>query len=118
MMCYFKRGTYATDTSMRLAREEAFTPEHGGRDTAGDVLFVMTDGEYTPCNGANPCHDLVVEGQAPRDAGIETYAIGIVRAVRSQLLEIATSEDHVFELTHFSELNNFMDRLPNKGEWK
>ncbi|MBN3276151.1 CO6A4 protein, partial [Polyodon spathula] len=73
-----------------------FDSSRGGRSHVKQYLIVITDGE---------AQDAVTKpALALRDKGITVYAIGVVNANSSQLLEIAGSQDKVYSVANFDDL--------------
>ncbi|CAM2105657.1 unnamed protein product [Caretta caretta] len=73
-----------------------FDEPKGGRPRVKQYLIVITDGE---------AQDIVREpAETIRDKGITIYAIGVLQANNSQLVEIAGSQDKVFFEDNFDSL--------------
>ncbi|XP_039379147.1 collagen alpha-6(VI) chain-like isoform X2 [Mauremys reevesii] len=73
-----------------------FDEPKGGRPRVKQYLIVITDGE---------AQDIVRKpAETIRDKGITIYAIGVLRANNSQLVEIAGSQDRVFFEDNFDSL--------------
>uniref|UniRef100_A0A8C0GQ74 VWFA domain-containing protein n=1 Tax=Chelonoidis abingdonii TaxID=106734 RepID=A0A8C0GQ74_CHEAB len=73
-----------------------FDEPKGGRPRVKQYLIVITDGE---------AQDIVREpAETIRDKGITIYAIGVLHANNSQLVEIAGSQDRVFFEDNFDSL--------------
>ncbi|MEE6466246.1 hypothetical protein FKM82_006883 [Ascaphus truei] len=78
-----------------------FGATKGGRANAKQYLIVITDGE---------AQDKVEQpAKAMRDKGIIIYAIGVLNANNSQLMEIAGKQDKVFYADNFDGLT-FLNR--------
>lgn len=78
-----------------------FDKSKGGRPGVKQYLIVLTDG---------PSDDKVQKpAKALRDRGITIYAIGILEAKNSELLEIAGTQDKVFHEDNFESLM-FLDK--------
>ncbi|KAK1172363.1 collagen alpha-6(VI) chain-like [Acipenser oxyrinchus oxyrinchus] len=73
-----------------------FNTSRGGRSHVKQYLIVITDGE---------AQDAVAKpALALRDKGITVYAIGVLNANNSQLLEIGGSQDKVYSVANFDDL--------------
>ncbi|KAK6490585.1 collagen alpha-6(VI) chain-like [Huso huso] len=73
-----------------------FDSSRGGRSHVKQYLIVVTDGE---------AQDAVAKpALALRDKGITVYAIGVLNANNSQLLEIGGSQDKVYSVANFDDL--------------
>ncbi|XP_041101018.1 collagen alpha-6(VI) chain-like isoform X2 [Polyodon spathula] len=73
-----------------------FDSSKGGRSHVKQYLIVITDGE---------AQDAVAKpALALRDKGIAVYAIGVLNANSSQLLEIGGSQDKVYSVANFDDL--------------
>ncbi|XP_065920908.1 uncharacterized protein [Dysidea avara] len=100
---YLKSFT-ATGDAIRLMTTTGFTEEHGVR--ASDraiprVAIVLTDGESD--NGQN----VLEAAQSARNQSIEMLAFGIGSGINeSELLEIAGSQDRVFRIDTFTNIDD------------
>ncbi|XP_048469239.1 collagen alpha-6(VI) chain [Rhincodon typus] len=77
---------------------EYFDSSKGGRPNERQYLIVITDGE---------AEDEVYEpAKAIRDKGVNIFAIGIINANNTQLVEIAGSQDKVYHVENFDALKD------------
>ena len=97
-------STTATGDAIRLMTTTGFTEEHGVRASDGAiprVAIVLTDGESD--SGQN----VPRAAQSARDQSIEMLAFGIGSRINEQeLLEIAGSQDRVFRIDAFKNIND------------
>lgn len=80
---------------------EYFDQGRGGRPDTPQILIVITDGES---------QDAVAQpAQALRDKSITIYAIGVINANSTQLLEISGAQENVYLERNFDALD-FLDK--------
>uniref|UniRef100_A0AAV2ME79 non-specific serine/threonine protein kinase n=1 Tax=Knipowitschia caucasica TaxID=637954 RepID=A0AAV2ME79_KNICA len=93
-----------THTGEALAfAQQYFTSARGGRPALTQRLVVITDGE---------AQDEVKENaKRLRDSGVRVYAIGLVDANTTQLLEISGDPERVFSERNFDGLKNLENQL-------
>uniref|UniRef100_K7GEE6 VWFA domain-containing protein n=1 Tax=Pelodiscus sinensis TaxID=13735 RepID=K7GEE6_PELSI len=93
-MKQIKTGTL-TGKALTIA-SSYFDETKGGRPRVKQYLIVITDGE---------AQDTVKEpAKAIRDKGVTIFAIGVLQANNSQLMEIASTQDKVFLEDNFDAL--------------
>lgn len=91
-----------------------FDPARGGRPDLRQRLIVITDGEAQDAV-KGPAEEL-------RTKGVEVYAIGVLEANTTQLLEISGSQDRVYSERDFDALKDLERQVslelcdPGRGE--
>ena len=100
---YLESST-ATGDAIRLMTTTGFTEEHGVRASDGAiprVAIVLTDGASD--NGQN----VLGAAQSARERSIEMLAFGIGSGIKKEeLLEIAGSQDRVFRIDTFTNIDD------------
>ena len=98
-------GTTSLGYALRRVSDQ-FTEAKGLRNERYGiprVLIVITDGQS---------HDSVlVPAQKLRDKNIVVYAIGVGQCDMLQLMEVATSQEHVYTLKRFVDLETFISTI-------
>ncbi|XP_053215123.1 collagen alpha-6(VI) chain-like [Podarcis raffonei] len=98
-MKQIKEGTN-TGNALKLTLEYFDAPK-GGRPGIKQHLIVVTDGKSND--------EVGIPARALRDKGVTIYAIGVVKANDTQLLEIAGAQERVFSEDSFESLQ-FLDK--------
>ena len=100
------RGSTNTAEAIRYVLDNSFTPEAGDRDTADNVLIVITDGQSN-----NKSQTLFVS-QRIHARNLTTYAIGVGSGADAQeIAAIASDADHVFNVTNYEALATLQREL-------
>ncbi|KAK3705144.1 hypothetical protein RRG08_005532 [Elysia crispata] len=115
----YSKGNTKTNMALKLARFEAFSEQHGGRDTVPNFLVVLTDGQSS--------HPKKTEREANLLAkeNITVLAIGVGgRLNRKELKVIASSPSLVFSVKNFKALTSIKSHMVTNicegsrdGEW-
>ncbi|KAJ0060603.1 hypothetical protein NL108_016577 [Boleophthalmus pectinirostris] len=105
-------GTY-TATAIQKVVDEVFTLSSGNRPNANNVLIVITDGE------SNDGGDLSGASAAANRKNIIRFAIGVGNSfnkpsAKDELITIASSKDHVFQVEGFDALDKIRQTLQEK----
>jgi Mg-chelatase subunit ChlD len=102
---YYAEGTNTAE-ALRLATDVAFTPANGARHNAPKNAIVITDGvSRDPPATAQ-------EADRLKRSGVNVIVVGIGGSVRhSELTTIASSPNHVFNVTSFDALTAIAGRL-------
>ena len=100
-------GWTATGTALQYVRNSLiFNTAAGARSGAKKVVFVLTDGKSN--RGVSPS---VPAGQL-KTSGVTMYALGVTNGVQhSELLAIASSSSHVFNVGDFATLNRVSQKI-------
>ncbi|XP_029928332.1 collagen alpha-6(VI) chain-like [Myripristis murdjan] len=85
------------------AVSQYFSATQGGREDLKQRLIVITDGEATD--------EVKSPAEALRAKGVVIYAIGVVNANTTQLLEISGSQDRVYSERDFDALKDLESEL-------
>ena len=92
------------DLGLHVANTQLFTTKAGMRENAKKIAILFTDGEQTT-DGVNDSIPLREASNRLRERGIIVYAVGIGDSVKkNQLLDIAGDQQHMIEISSFSEL--------------
>ena len=101
-----KRSMTRIDSALRFAAETLFS---NPRRSASSVAVVMTDGIQTPGPGVEPLRTAVLP---LREKGVRVLAVGVgPRVDRSELKDLVTSANDVFQMSSFQELLNKSEEL-------
>ena len=96
-----KRSMTRIDSALRFAAQTLFL---NPRRSVSSVAVVMTDGIQTPGPGVEPLDTAVLP---LREKGVRVLAVGVgPRVDRSELEDLVTSQDDVFQMSSFQELLN------------
>ncbi|XP_060706238.1 collagen alpha-6(VI) chain [Hemiscyllium ocellatum] len=101
------RNVQQLDEQTRTGHALTYTAEYfdsskGGRPNERQYLIVITDGEAED--------QVYAPAKAIRDKGVTIFAIGIINANNTQLVEIAGSQDKVYHVENFDALKD-LDKL-------
>ena len=112
----YNSGDTNTANAMQMAQNDLFTPQHGDRLNAKNVMIVITDGL-----SQHPGQTTIVANQL-KAAGIQTIAVGVGPNVNLAELKVIVSDPrHVFTVTRFDALPVLHDPLRYiicQGEFK
>ena len=112
----YNSGDTNTANAMQMAQYDLFTPQHGDRLNAKNIMIVITDGL-----SQHPGQTTIVANQL-RAAGIQTIAVGVGPNVNlAELKVIASDPRHVFTVPRFYDLPAFQNPLRYmlcQGEFK
>ena len=115
--------TTRIDKALKMARDELFKSENGGRTSIPKLVIVLTDGAQTKDADAVDPGDIADE---IRRRGVKVIVIGIGRRVNStELLHMAGGEKkNVYLAKNFDELKSgsFVESVSksscNQGKWR
>jgi uncharacterized protein YegL len=100
-------GTTATGSALQFVKNSLlFNSAAGARSDATKVIYVLTDGKSNV--GVKPG---IPAGQL-KQRRVVIFAMGVTSSIReSELLEIATSKDHVFHVKDYEALDEVTQLL-------
>ena len=96
----FLQSTSYANLALKLAREECFTAENGGRHDAIDVAIFLTDGP------SRLLEETINEGIYLKKANVEVYTIGVESFDINELVGIARSGLHIYTVPEFQRLSD------------
>ena len=101
-----KRSMTRIDLALRYASESLFL---NPRSSVSSIAVVMTDGVQTPGPNVEPLGQAVLP---LRSKGVRVLAVGVgPRVNRTELRDLVTSQDDVFQMSSFQELLDKSDKL-------
>lgn len=104
----YSYGGTRTDRALRLAERELFCPSCT-RPGKPKVLLVITDGNTNPGS-----EDLTVASQTMKTNGVTIISLGVGQKIsNSELVEIATGPEHVFQIATFDMLKDKLSSILN-----
>ncbi|XP_045171317.1 collagen alpha-1(XIV) chain-like [Mercenaria mercenaria] len=98
-------GSTNTHLALQRAKDEMLTLKHGSRSDADHVIIVITDGL-----SMNP-KATATQAQKIHQAGVEVIAIGVGRANKEELAEMASRPEFVFAVSNFNYLQEIRNSL-------
>ena len=108
-------STTRIDKALRLAQDQLFTVENGGRPSKPKVLILLTDGSQTKDVDAE---DPSIIANELRSNGIKVLVIGIGGGVDPEELQrLADNPSNVFSAASFEELisSEFVDSVTKRS---
>lgn len=81
-----------------MAEHYSFTPQHGDRSNAPNIVYVMTDGQSSSHSWTHNA------AQHLKNSGVKVFVIGIGQVSINELIDMATDHEHVFTVDSFSNL--------------
>lgn len=81
-----------------MAEHYSFTPQHGDRQNAPNIVYVLTDGQSSSHLWTHQAAEHL------KSTGVKVFAIGIGHVSLNELIDIATDHEHVFTVNNFSDL--------------
>ena len=103
--------TTRIDKALKLARDDMFNTENGGREDVPKMLILLTDGSQTQDADAE---DPALFADEIRSKGISLLVVGIGRGVNmAELSRMAGGEGNVFTADSFDQLirEDFVEKL-------
>ncbi|XP_041351171.1 collagen alpha-4(VI) chain-like [Gigantopelta aegis] len=95
----YDAGNTETNLALAFARTQSFTPAHGARKDATQILVIMTDGQ----SSEKP--KTIVEAHNLHATKVRVISIGVGKNIDSnELNTIATDKNHAFTVANFTAL--------------
>ena len=93
--------------ALRTAREIMFAERHGARPGVPKILILLTDGTDN-----REAYQTLLEADQTKAANITIFTVGVTHRVYDyRLREIASTPEHFFFASNFTELNSVLQKL-------
>eukprot|EP00105_Crassostrea_gigas_P044752 XP_019928900.1 PREDICTED: uncharacterized protein LOC105343303 [Crassostrea gigas] len=94
----YRPGGTNTFYALDMAEHYSFTPRHGDRSNAPNIVYVMTDGQSSSHSWTHNA------AQHLKNSGVKVFVIGVGHVSIDELIDMATDHEHVFTVDSFSNL--------------